>query len=96
MQATRRTAGVALVALIALGAAAPAGATHRAGSADNASCVAFFVQNRIDPIPGPRGKAISFGAQNPPPPYSTFGQAVSAQARSPAGQCIEFFARPAG
>ncbi len=96
MHAARRTASLALTATIALGAAAPAQATHRAGSEDNASCVAFFVQNRIDPIPGPRGQVISFGAQNPPPPYSTFGEAVSAQARSPRGECIEFFPPPPG
>ncbi len=88
MQAVRRTAGVALVALIALGAAAPAGATHRGtGSEDNASCVATFVQALP---PGSRGEIIRHGAQNPPPPYSTFGQVVSAQARSPRGQCINF------
>ncbi len=94
MQAARRTAGVALVALIALGAAAPAGATHQGtGSAGNGSCVAAFVQMLPE---GSRGTVISGGAHNPPPPYSPFGQAVSAQARSAAGQCIEFFPPPAG
>lgn len=63
--------------------AVPAAATHTEPD-PRGSCVSWFVANVP---PGHRGEVISFGAHTLQP----FGRdIVSAQARSPRGNCIHF------